>query len=131
MFPGLSRMQSAPASIAFRARVWLKWMSAITGIGESLTIVFSASASLLSGHRDPDQVSACVGDSADLLHRRLEVGGLGLAHRLHGDGGTAPDRYVAHEDLALGSHRGQGYRRGCLSPRVPLHLRQIEDYRAD
>ena len=36
MLPGLSRMQWAPASIAFSARVWLKWMSAITGIGESL-----------------------------------------------------------------------------------------------
>ena len=49
MFPGLRRMQSAPASIAFSARVWLKWMSAITGIGESFTIVFSASASFSRG----------------------------------------------------------------------------------
>ena len=49
MLPGLSRMQWAPASIAFSARVWLKWMSAITGIGESLTIVFSASTSWSRG----------------------------------------------------------------------------------
>ena len=49
MLPGLSRMQWAPASIAFSARVWLKWMSAITGIGDSLTIVFSASASCSRG----------------------------------------------------------------------------------
>ncbi len=49
MLPGLSRMQWAPASIAFRASVWLKWMSAMTGIGESFTIVFSASTSLSRG----------------------------------------------------------------------------------
>ena len=45
MLPGFSRTQWAPASIAFSASVWLKWMSAITGIGDSATIVFSASAS--------------------------------------------------------------------------------------
>ena len=49
MLPGLSRMQCAPASIAFSARVWLKWMSAITGIGDSLTIVLRASTSLSRG----------------------------------------------------------------------------------
>ena len=49
MLPGLSRMQWAPASIAFSARVWLKWMSAMTGIGDCLTIVFSASTSLSRG----------------------------------------------------------------------------------
>jgi hypothetical protein len=49
MLPGLRRMQSAPAPIAFSASVWLKWMSAITGIGDSLTIVFSASTSLSRG----------------------------------------------------------------------------------
>ena len=49
MLPGLRRMQWAPASIAFSARVWLKWMSAITGIGDSLTIVFSASTSCSRG----------------------------------------------------------------------------------
>ena len=49
MLPGLSLMQWAPASIAFSARVWLKWMSAITGIGDSMTIVFSASTSSSRG----------------------------------------------------------------------------------
>ena len=49
MLPGLSRMQSAPASIAFSASVWLKWMSAITGTGERSTIVFSATASRSRG----------------------------------------------------------------------------------
>ena len=49
MLPGLSRMQSAPASIALSASVWLKWMSAITGIGDSATMRFSTSASFSRG----------------------------------------------------------------------------------
>ena len=49
MLPGLIRMQWAPASIAFSASVWLKWMSAITGIGDSRTILRSASTSLSRG----------------------------------------------------------------------------------
>ncbi len=49
MLPGLIRMQWAPASIALRASVWLKWMSAITGIGDSRTIFRSASTSWSRG----------------------------------------------------------------------------------
>ena len=45
MLPGLIRTAATPASIAFSASVALKWMSAITGIGERRTIRFSASAS--------------------------------------------------------------------------------------
>ena len=97
-------MQWAPASIAFSASVWLKWMSAITGIGDSLTIVFSASTSSSRGTAHADDVGAGVGDLADLLHRRRQVGGLGLGHRLHGDRRAAADRHAADEDLALGSH---------------------------
>ncbi len=49
MLPGFRRMQCAPASIAFSASVWLKWMSAMIGIGDSTTIVFSASMSFSRG----------------------------------------------------------------------------------
>src|SRR5205814_3645920 len=45
MFPGLIRTAATPASIARRARLALKWMSAITGIGEKRTILGRASAS--------------------------------------------------------------------------------------
>ena len=45
MLPGLIRTAATPASIARSARLALKWMSAITGIGESRTIFGSASAS--------------------------------------------------------------------------------------
>ena len=49
MLPGFRRMQCAPASIAFSASVWLKWMSATTGIGDRTTIVRSASISRSRG----------------------------------------------------------------------------------
>ncbi len=49
MLPGLMRTQCAPASMALRASVWLKWMSAITGIGDSRTILRSASMSWSRG----------------------------------------------------------------------------------
>ncbi len=47
---------------------------------------------LLARHRHAHDVRAGVGDRADLVHRRREVGGLGLGHRLHGDGRAAADR---------------------------------------
>ena len=49
MLPGLIRTAATPASIARRASDALKWMSAMTGIGESRTIFFSASASSIFG----------------------------------------------------------------------------------
>ncbi len=49
MLPGFRRMQCAPASMAFSARVWLKWMSAMIGIGDCTTIVRSASTSCSRG----------------------------------------------------------------------------------
>ena len=49
MFPGLIRTAATPASIAFSARLALKWMSAITGSGERRTIFGSASASSVFG----------------------------------------------------------------------------------
>ena len=75
MLPGLRRMQWAPASIAFSARVWLKWMSAITGIGDSLTIVLSASDVLVARHGDADEVGARVGDGriCSIVASRLAV----------------------------------------------------------
>src|SRR3954471_13808583 len=49
MLPGLMRTAATPASIERSARLALKWMSAITGSGESRTIFGSASASSLFG----------------------------------------------------------------------------------
>ena len=49
MLPGLIRTAATPPSIAFSASEALKWMSAITGIGEKRTIRGSASASSVFG----------------------------------------------------------------------------------
>ena len=49
MLPGLMRTAATPPSIAFSASEALKWMSAMTGSGESLTIFGSASASSVFG----------------------------------------------------------------------------------
>ena len=63
----------------------------MTGIGDSTTIVLSASTSLSRGTAHAHDVGAGLGDAADLVHRRLQVGGLGLGHRLHDDGRAAAD----------------------------------------
>jgi hypothetical protein len=49
MLPGLMRTAATPWSIAFRARLALKWMSAMTGTGAKRTIFESASASSVFG----------------------------------------------------------------------------------
>ena len=49
MLPGLIRTAATPASTALSARLALKWMSAITGIGEKRTILDRAAASSVFG----------------------------------------------------------------------------------
>ena len=49
MLPGLMRTAATPASIALSASEALKWMSAITGIGDRRTIFGSAAASSFFG----------------------------------------------------------------------------------
>ena len=49
MLPGLMRTAATPCSIAFSARLALKWMSAMIGTGEKRTILPSASASSVFG----------------------------------------------------------------------------------
>ena len=105
MLPGFRRTQCAPASIAFSASVWLKWMSAIIGIGDCATIVFSASTSCSRGTATRTMSAPASATVADLVHRRREVRGLGLRHRLHRDRRAAADRDRADVDLALGGHR--------------------------
>jgi hypothetical protein len=49
MLPGLMRTAATPWSIAFSARLALKWMSAMMGTGEKRLIFESASASSVFG----------------------------------------------------------------------------------
>ena len=71
------------------------------GIGESRTIVLQRLDVLLARDRDTHDVGARLGDSANLLHRRAQIGGLGLGHRLHHDRGAAADWHAADVNLAL------------------------------
>ena len=96
MLPGFRRTQCAPASIALSASVWLKWMSAITGIGDSRTIVLQRLDIVVARHGHAHDVRSRLGHGADLVHRGLQVGRLGLGHRLHGDRRAAPDQDAAH-----------------------------------
>ena len=84
--------------------MWLKWMSAMIGIGDSRTIVLQRLGVLLARDGDADDVGAGLGDAADLVHRRAEIGRLGLGHRLDGDRRAAPDGDAADVDLPLGGH---------------------------
>ena len=76
-------------------------MSAITGIGDCATIVFSASTSFSRGTAHADDVGARLGDAADLVHRAVQVRGLGLGHGLDSDRGAAADRHATDLDLAF------------------------------
>ncbi len=64
---------------------------------------------LVARHRDAHDVRARLGDLLDLVHRRLEIRGLGLRHRLHDDRRAAADRDGADVDLLLRSHRLELY----------------------
>ena len=95
MLPGLMRTAATPASIAFSASDALKWMSAITGIGERRTMSGRAAASSFFGTAtrtisQPADASAaiCAVVAADVVRLRQR-------HRLHDDGRTAADRDVA------------------------------------
>ena len=68
--PGFRRTQCAPASSALSASVWLKWMSAIIGIGDSRDDRLQRLGVLLARNGAADDVGAGLGDAVDLLHRR-------------------------------------------------------------
>ena len=124
MLPGLSRMQWAPASIAFSARVWLKWMSAITGIGDSLTIVFSASTSSSRGTatRTMSAPASATLRICSIVAARLAVSVFVIVCTATGAPppiGTSPTNIWRFEDM------GQGYRQ---HRRADLNLRTGSAY---
>ena len=121
MLPGLIRTQCAPASSALIASVWLKWMSAITGIGDSATIVRSAATSCSRGTATRTMSAPASATRRIWSIVACEVGRLGLRHRLHGDGRAAPDGDAADVDLPGGCHASQciAAPRGPYAARVP------------
>ena len=98
------RTAATPASIARSASEALKWMSAITGIGESRTIIGSASASSVFGTATRTISQPADGERGDLRRRRLDVVRLRQRHRLDDDGRAAADRDAADGDLPLAGH---------------------------
>jgi len=66
MLPGFRRTQWAPASSALSASVWLKWMSAMIGIGDSFTSRRSASTSFSRGTAQRTMSAPGLGDRLDL-----------------------------------------------------------------
>ena len=77
-----------------------KWMSAMTGSCDCVTIFGSASASYGVGHGDADDLAAGGGQLGDLLERGVDVGGDRGGHRLHADRGAAADEDAADVELA-------------------------------
>ena len=115
MLPGLMRTAATPASIAFSASDALKWMSAITGIGDRRTIFAQRGGVLVLRHRDADDLAAGRRERGDLRRRRLDVVRLRQRHRLDDDGRAAADRDAADADLPLARHRRSVYGRGDAS----------------
>ena len=117
MLPGLIRTAATPASIALSARLALKWMSAMTGSGESRTILLERLGVLGLRDGDADDLAAGRGQSGDLRGRSLDVVRLRQRHRLDDDGGAAADLHAANGDLALAGHRFQCIAAlGCQTP---------------
>ena len=101
------RTAATPASIARSASEALKWMSAITGIGESRTILRERVGVLDLRHRAADDLAARRREGRDLRGRRLDVVRLRQRHRLDDDGRAATDRDVADADLRETCHHRQ------------------------
>ena len=104
MLPGLMRTAATPWSIAFSARLALKWMSAMIGTGEKRTIFDERLGVLGLRHRDADDLAARARERRDLRGRRLDVVRLRRRHRLHDDGRAAADLDAADRDLPLAGH---------------------------
>ena len=109
MLPGLTRTAAQPASIAAKMYLGWKWMSAMTGISAVLGDLGQRVGVLLPRARHPDDVAAGGGQLGDLLQRRVDVVGLGGAHRLHRDGVVAADADVADHELTGFAPRRQAW----------------------
>ena len=118
MLPGLIRTAATPPSIAFSARLALKWMSAITGSGEKRTIRGSASASSSFGTATRTISQPGRRERGDLRGRRLDVVRLRERHRLDDDGRSAADRDAADRDLALRWPSAQSSPGASRAPRL-------------
>ena len=80
---------------------------------------------LLSRAGHPDDVATGRGQFGDLLQRRVDVMGLGGAHRLHRDREVTADADITHHQLTGLTPRRQGWRGWCRyteADRAGAHL---------
>ena len=54
---------------------------------------------LVAVDRDPHQFGAGARQRRDLRHRAVDIGGVGVGHRLHHDRGAAADGDISDHDL--------------------------------
>ena len=104
MLPGLIRTAATPASIALSARDALKWMSAMTGIGDRRTMSGQRGRVLALRHGDARELAAGGCERRDLRRRRRDVVRLRQRHRLDDDGCAAAEEHVSDTDLNLARH---------------------------
>ena len=98
MLPGLIRTAATPASIAFSARLALKWMSAMIGTGEKRIDPRQRLGVLELRHRDAHDLAAGARERGDLRGRCGDVVRLRQRHRLDDDRRAAPDLDAADVD---------------------------------
>ncbi len=95
MLPGLMRSLAAPALTAPMASLWLKWISATIGTGDSAQMVRKALERGLGGHAHAHDIAASLRQRAHLRKRCLGVSGIGAGHGLDHHRRAATDLHVA------------------------------------
>ena len=70
--------------------------------GEPLADMRYGLGRLVAIDRDAHDLGAGTGEGCDLRCGRVDIGGVGVGHRLHDDGRAAADGDAADEDLVRG-----------------------------
>jgi hypothetical protein len=83
---------------ASMARVWSKWTSAATGIGDSAHTAGETVQRLGPRDGDPDDLAPYISKCGHLLECGSCIARVGRGHRLYRDGRATADRHTPHHD---------------------------------
>ena len=120
--------RARPASIARRASDALKWMSAITGIGEKRTISGQGLGVLDLRHGDACDLAACRGKRRDLRRRRPSTSCVFVrVIDCTTTGAPPPISDVADADLDLAGHSPSQRSPGRWSVELPDVVREPDE----